>query len=219
MKNRICEMVLLFVMVAVCRDSGAGSGCDPYRGRGACHVCGCRRSRAQTAFLGRARGTNLFPAQLGARLRRFRRRPAAQRAGPRPLLPDRTASSSWPAEPVPTATPMRATCWAATSKSSHSAKPSRAISFCFSRRRFPLAITCRSSSTPRRWLESRLSARSASASSCRKISRLRVEQHQVDWLGKYKNNVGLADLGTSGPYGLYSTIGARWYFGGYGRAH
>ncbi len=48
---------------------------------------------------------------------------------------------------------------------------------------------------------------------------IRVTQHQVDWLGKYTHNVGLADLGTSGPYGLYSTIGARWYFGGYGRAH
>jgi hypothetical protein len=48
---------------------------------------------------------------------------------------------------------------------------------------------------------------------------LRVTQHQVDWLGKYNNNVGLADLGTSGPYGLYTTIGARWSFGGYGRAH
>jgi hypothetical protein len=48
---------------------------------------------------------------------------------------------------------------------------------------------------------------------------IRVMQHQVDWLGKYNHNVGLADLGTSGPYGLYSTIGARWYFGGYGRAH
>ena len=47
---------------------------------------------------------------------------------------------------------------------------------------------------------------------------IRVTQHQVDWLGKYKNNVGLADLSTSGPYGLYSTIGARWYFGGYGHA-
>jgi len=47
---------------------------------------------------------------------------------------------------------------------------------------------------------------------------LRVTQHQVDWLGKYNHNVGLADLGTSGPYGLYSTIGARYYFGGYGRA-
>jgi hypothetical protein len=46
----------------------------------------------------------------------------------------------------------------------------------------------------------------------------RVTQHQVDWLGKYNNNVGLADLGTSGPYGLYTTIGARWSFGGYGRS-
>ncbi len=48
---------------------------------------------------------------------------------------------------------------------------------------------------------------------------VRVTQHQVDWLGKYNHNVGPADLGTSGPYGLYTTIGARWYFGGYGRAH
>ena len=48
---------------------------------------------------------------------------------------------------------------------------------------------------------------------------IRVMQHQVDWLGKYNHNVGLADLGTAGPYGLYSTIGARWTFGGYGRAH
>jgi len=57
---------------------------------------------------------------------------------------------------------------------------------------------------------------------------IRITQHQVDWLGKYKNNVGgvaacsttsgCLDLGTSGPYGLYSTIGARWYFGGYGRS-
>jgi hypothetical protein len=45
---------------------------------------------------------------------------------------------------------------------------------------------------------------------------IRVTQHQVDWLGKYKGNVGLADLGTAGPYGLYATVGARWYFGGYG---
>ena len=47
---------------------------------------------------------------------------------------------------------------------------------------------------------------------------VRVTQHQVDWLGRYSHNVGLADLGTSGPYGLYTTIGARWYFGGYGRS-
>jgi hypothetical protein len=47
----------------------------------------------------------------------------------------------------------------------------------------------------------------------------RLTQHQVDWLGRYKHNVGPADLGTAGPYGLYTTIGARWYFGGYGRSH
>jgi hypothetical protein len=46
----------------------------------------------------------------------------------------------------------------------------------------------------------------------------RVTQHQVDWLGRYGKNVGPADLSTSGPYGLYTTIGARWYFGGYGRS-
>jgi hypothetical protein len=48
---------------------------------------------------------------------------------------------------------------------------------------------------------------------------LRVTQHQVDWLGRYGKNVGPADLATAGPYGLYATIGARWYFGGYGRSH
>ena len=51
---------------------------------------------------------------------------------------------------------------------------------------------------------------------------IRVTQHQVDWLGKYtsKNldpSVTGLDLGTAGPYGLYATVGARWYFGGYGR--
>ncbi len=52
---------------------------------------------------------------------------------------------------------------------------------------------------------------------------IRVTQHQVDWLGKYSNknldpSVPGLDLGTAGPYGLYATVGARWYFGGYGRA-
>ena len=48
---------------------------------------------------------------------------------------------------------------------------------------------------------------------------IRVTQHQVDWLGKYNHNLGIADLGLAGPYGLYTTIGARYSFGGYGRAH
>ncbi len=45
---------------------------------------------------------------------------------------------------------------------------------------------------------------------------LRVTQHQVDYLGRYSNPLGPADLGTNGPYGLYTTIGVRWSFGGYG---
>ena len=53
---------------------------------------------------------------------------------------------------------------------------------------------------------------------------IRITQHQVDWLGKYRTknldpSVPNLDLGTSGPYGLYATIGARYYFGGYGRSH
>jgi hypothetical protein len=45
---------------------------------------------------------------------------------------------------------------------------------------------------------------------------LRLTQHQVDYLGRYTHNLGPADLGTTGPYGLYTTIGVRWSFGGYG---
>lgn len=45
---------------------------------------------------------------------------------------------------------------------------------------------------------------------------LRVTQHQVDYLGRYAHSLGPADLRTNGPYGLYTTIGVRWSFGGYG---
>jgi hypothetical protein len=45
---------------------------------------------------------------------------------------------------------------------------------------------------------------------------VRVTQHQVDYLGRYSKNLGPADLHTTGPYGLYTTIGVRWSFGGYG---
>ena len=47
----------------------------------------------------------------------------------------------------------------------------------------------------------------------------RIVQHQVDWLGRYNQNLGLNDIGKTGPYGLYATMGVRWYFGGYGRSH
>ena len=46
---------------------------------------------------------------------------------------------------------------------------------------------------------------------------LRWWQHQNYWLSRYKNNLGPADLGTNGPYGLYSAVSVRWYFGGYNR--
>lgn len=46
---------------------------------------------------------------------------------------------------------------------------------------------------------------------------LRLTQHQVDYLGRYSRHLGPADLRTTGPYGLYTTISVRWSFGGYGR--
>ena len=47
---------------------------------------------------------------------------------------------------------------------------------------------------------------------------LRVTQHQVDYLGRYAKYLGPADLKTTGPYGLYATVGVRWSFGGYSQA-
>ena len=44
---------------------------------------------------------------------------------------------------------------------------------------------------------------------------LRLTQHRVEWVGRYQNNLGQADLGKNGPLGVYTTVGARWYFGGY----
>lgn len=46
---------------------------------------------------------------------------------------------------------------------------------------------------------------------------LRLTQHQVDYLGRYGKSLGPADLRTTGPYGLYTTVSVRWSFGGYGR--
>jgi hypothetical protein len=45
---------------------------------------------------------------------------------------------------------------------------------------------------------------------------LRLTQHQVDYLGRYSRLLGPADLHTTGPYGLYTTVSVRWTFGGYG---
>ena len=47
---------------------------------------------------------------------------------------------------------------------------------------------------------------------------LRATQHQVQFLGRYSGYLGPASLPANGPYGQYSTVGARWYFGGYNAA-
>jgi hypothetical protein len=44
---------------------------------------------------------------------------------------------------------------------------------------------------------------------------LRLTQHRLSWMGRYGNHLGMADLGKNGPLGLYTTVSARWYFGGY----
>jgi hypothetical protein len=48
---------------------------------------------------------------------------------------------------------------------------------------------------------------------------LRLTMHRADWLGRYRNYLGPADLGSEGPYGNFATVGVRWNFGGWGRAH
>jgi hypothetical protein len=45
----------------------------------------------------------------------------------------------------------------------------------------------------------------------------RFTDHRADWLGRYRGNLGPADLGTHPPYGNNATLGIRWNFGGWGR--
>jgi hypothetical protein len=42
---------------------------------------------------------------------------------------------------------------------------------------------------------------------------LRLTNHNVSWLGRYNQYLGTADLGRNGPFGMYTTISVRWYFG------
>ena len=46
---------------------------------------------------------------------------------------------------------------------------------------------------------------------------LRLTHHSVSWLGRYNQYLGKADLGTNGPFGGYTTISVRWYFGSWQR--
>jgi hypothetical protein len=45
---------------------------------------------------------------------------------------------------------------------------------------------------------------------------LRLTHHQVHLLGRYTVSGGAATLRTDGPYGVNTTAGVRWYFGGWG---
>jgi len=113
--------------------------------------------------------------------------------------------------------PYALTCGAATSKFSPSERRLRAMRSSFSRPHFRLEITCRNSSTAPRWRESPLNARSDLASSYQEF-RVSRDQHQVDWLGRYNHNVGpRRSRHARALMDSITTIGARWYFGGYGR--
>lgn len=47
---------------------------------------------------------------------------------------------------------------------------------------------------------------------------LRMTQHQTRLMGRYGQLPSPVTGRRDGPYGLYATVGVRWYFGGYGRA-
>ena len=47
---------------------------------------------------------------------------------------------------------------------------------------------------------------------------LRATHHDVQAFGKYGGPNKVVNLDPNGPYGLYTTVGLRWYFGRYGRA-
>jgi hypothetical protein len=47
---------------------------------------------------------------------------------------------------------------------------------------------------------------------------LRLTNHRVTSFGKYTRSQGPRDPGPGQPLGLYTTVGVRWYFGGYGHA-
>jgi hypothetical protein len=46
----------------------------------------------------------------------------------------------------------------------------------------------------------------------------RFTDHRADWLGRYRGNLGPADLATHPPYGNNATLGIRWNFGGWGHS-
>ena len=47
---------------------------------------------------------------------------------------------------------------------------------------------------------------------------LRLTNHQTSLLGRYRYRDNVNSLRTDGPYGINTTVGVRWYFGGWGRS-
>jgi hypothetical protein len=41
----------------------------------------------------------------------------------------------------------------------------------------------------------------------------RIWQHQNHWLGRYRQSLGLPDMGPNGPGGMYAGVALRWYHG------
>jgi len=47
---------------------------------------------------------------------------------------------------------------------------------------------------------------------------LRLTHHRTHLMGRYSGTPNALIARPDGPYGLYTTVGVRWYFGGYGRS-
>ena len=213
MKIQIREIVWMWAaLLAIVRKARPRAGCRGhcYNTRGV-YVC---EPLSSAIFLGCSRGQDIFPARLGARLRGLCHCAASQRARLGPLP-----------GPVSAAVGANSTCNAYARYLLSGYLEIQPFGKTFARHVFVFFTPTFSfgNNVP----QFKYTASMAPIAFERAVGigielpknfEFRVTQHQVDWLGRYGKNVGPADLGTSGPYGLYTTIGARWYFGGYGRS-
>jgi len=108
-------------------------------------------------------------------------------------------------------------CSAATLSCTLSAGLPYAACSCLLRHACLWATTCRRSVTRRRLRRIALESLIGVGIELSKRFEIRVVRHSVTWLGRYRGDLGPADLGTTGPYGVYATVGVRWKFGGWGR--
>ena len=189
MKNRIRETVLL--LSALLAIAGIPALAQDAAGTVALATPSAPASPGpEAAFLGRARRPNVFPARLAARLRGFLLRAASQRAGPGPLLAvaDRDRERrrrqfhlqrlrALSLERLPRSAAVRE-------------DDSRATVFVFFTPTFSFG-----NNVP----QFKYTASMAPIAFERSVGvgielpknfEFRVTQHQVDWLGRYNNNVG-----------------------------